>query len=1086
MNAVAMTDHGNMYGAIPFYNACKKEDLNPIIGLEAYVAPKSRFDKQKLEGFEPCYHLTLLAQNRVGFHNLIKLSSLAYTEGFYYKPRIDHELLKEYNEGIICLSGCVSGELSRALLADGEPDHQIIHDLLSFYEKTFKERYFLEIQRGGLDIQAQAAEGTIDLARRYGLNLVATCDAHYVDRDDAKVQETLLCINTGKRLNDPNRMAMHTDQLYVKTPEEMLSDFHDLPEAVSISQEIADSCDLKLEFGVNHYPVAGFDDPTAHLVMDTLEGLRRIYGDDNKEALDRAKFELDVIKKLGFVDYFLVIKGIVQFCRDNGILCNARGSAAGSIVAYCLGISNVCPLANDLLFERFLDPHRPTPPDIDIDVDKYRRQEVIQYIREKYGDDRVSQIGTFGCMGVRGAIRNTGRILGLSVGFVDSVVELVPDEVQSEELTFDDVLAMPDMAKLVEEDGTVARLIERAKPLYGICRSAGTHAGGIVISDKPITEYVPLQTVAAKKGARTSITQWDMRDVEAVGLLKVDLLGLRNLTLISECVRLIRERHGIDIDIEAIDYSDFGVFANLASGDTTGVFQLEGQGMTDLLQRLDPNRMEDISACIALYRPGPIDGGVVDDYVECRHGRKEVVFRNEVEAEILGDTYGIMVYQEQIMLLLHKLAGFDLREAYSCLKGVGKKDASVIAKYRPMYFDGCERVGILSAAEAEDTWGKIETFARYGFNRSHSAAYAKVAYITAWLKTYYEVEYLTALLNSNIDNRNLAERDDIVKHICYCRRIGYTVMPPDVNTSKTFFGVVDDKTISFALSAVKGVSKHCGDTICLERETNGEFRSLQNFRGRVAKKDANKTVMENLVQAGAFDQFGKRWDLIDSCVRLSSSKKAVDPNQNFLFETMEEKALPWTYRDMCDREKAVIGFYSKHNPLDEYSDGLGGTVHIDALADYETGSYVEMGGLIGEVIYNYTKHKRDGAPNRYALVQLESFNDEIRLLIWPQVLERIDQLLVAGRAVRVYGTVARRPGFATAITVSDITSLKVKRSKGKTYYGLCNHPGDLSSYVIGTGDDTLIAICKGHQSVVAVNSSIAVHAMKENHKVRTV
>ena len=736
MNGLALTDHGNLYGALEFYRACKEAGINPVVGYEAYIAPGSRFDKGGASSSkEASYHLTLLAQNRTGFKNLVKMASSAYLEGFYHKPRIDKQLLADHSEGIICLSGCVSGELSRTLLAGHTADEAMERGtkIVEWFEKTFGPRYFLEIQDNGVDIQRAALELTVELSKKVGVPLVATSDAHYVNREDAEAQDVLLCINTGKYRTDSGRMKMEGDEFFLRSPEEMFAALPEHADALGRSQTIADSVDIDLELGKRFFPTfttPGNSEPDikaseAYLRELVIAGLKERYADTlhrwqnndpatgelSDEVMARVDRELYVIDTLGFPDYFLIVWDFVRFAVDNNIPCTARGSGVGSLVCFSLKLSHVCPLEYDLLFERFLDISRLEAPDIDIDFCKHRRVEVIQYVKEKYGDANVAQIGTFGTLAARAAIKDVGRTMSMPIFRVDQITAMIPDQLG---ISIDKALEQSDdLKKAYEADPEIRELIDLARKIEGLARNVGTHAAAVVIAKEPVSEYVPLQHV---KGKTEVITQWAMGDVEAAGLLKMDFLGLRNLTILARSIDLIEESTGERIDPYKFPLDDRESYALLCRGETKGIFQLESGGIRDLLQRMRPDNFRDIIATAALYRPGPLEGGMVDQYIEVKHNRREAEYPHPVMEEVLSETHGVMVYQEQVMRILNRLGGIELSNAYKCIKAISKKKLPIIAKFREQFLDGAQEQG-LDKKKAEELFGMIEKFAGYGFNK---------------------------------------------------------------------------------------------------------------------------------------------------------------------------------------------------------------------------------------------------------------------------------------------------------------------------------------------------------------------------------
>ena len=753
MNSLALTDHGNLHGALQFYQKAQAAELNPIIGYEAYIAPESRRKKDAGNLREASYHLTLLAQNRTGFRNLVKLASTAFLDGFYFKPRIDKELLAECNEGIICLSGCASSELSRAILyGTGTKEHWAeVEDIAGWFQRVFGERYFIEIMNNGLTIQQQQMEGAVELAQRLGLPLVATSDCHYVDPDDAEAQDVMLCINTGKFRTDTSRMKMEGKEFYLRGPDEMYAAFPGHEDAVQRAQQIADTVDIDLELGQRHFPTYKLPTETTaddYLRKICLVGLRERYADNEQicpggelapPVMDRLNRELGVISKLGFSNYFLICWDFVRYAREQNVRATARGSGVGALVCYALYLSHVCPIEFNLLFERFLDENRKEAPDIDIDFCKERRGEIMRYVKVKYGEANVAQIGTFGTLAARAAIKDVGRALGVPLPRVNQITSFVPEELG---ITLSAALSKSeDLKSAYDNDPEIRELINLALKVEGLARNVGTHAAAVVIADKPLTEYVPLGRVTGKTDI---ITQWSMNDVEAAGLLKMDFLGLRNLTILSKAVELIQQTTGEKVDPQRFPLDDKETFALLCRGETKGIFQLESGGIRDLLQKMKPDHFRDIIATNALYRPGPLEGGMVDDYVAVKHGRKPAEYKHPILKEILAETNGVMVYQEQVMQILNRLGGIELASAYTCIKAISKKKESVINKNRDQFIAGAVENG-LKQKEAEAFWSMIIKFAGYGFNKSHSTAYALIAYQTAYLKAHYPVEFMAAL-----------------------------------------------------------------------------------------------------------------------------------------------------------------------------------------------------------------------------------------------------------------------------------------------------------------------------------------------------
>jgi len=1041
MNALAITDHGNLYGALEFYVACRDAGLNPIVGYEAYVAPGSRFERSAGAKGETSYHLTLLAANRTGFQNLVKLSSKAFLEGFYHKPRIDRELLAAHCEGIVCLSGCVSGELSRALLSGNTADEALARgeEHAAWFHRTFGERYFVEIQNNGLEMQRQALELSVALAKRMGLPVVATSDAHYVLREDAVAQDVLLCINTGKFRTDTNRMRMEGDQFYLRSPEEMYASFVGLEDAVARSQQIADSIDLQLELGKRHFPAfappAG-KTPAAYLRELCETGLRERYAADAQrwqnndpqsgefaaDVRQRLERELDVIEKLGFCDYFLIVWDFVRYATEQKIPCTARGSGVGSLVCYALRISHVCPLHYDLLFERFLDENRREAPDIDIDFCKDRRGEVIQYVKDKYGEANVAQIGTFGTLAARAAIRDVGRTLGMPIFRVDQVVAMVPDQLG---ISLEDALKQSDdLRKTYDSDGEIHELIDLAMKVEGLARNVGTHAAAVVIAERPVEEYVPLQYV---KGKTEIITQWAMGDVERAGLLKMDFLGLRNLTILAKAVELVEQARGERIDPYTFPLDDAQTFALFCRGETKGIFQFESGGIRDLLQRMKPDHFRDIIATNALYRPGPLEGGLVDDYIEVKHGRKQAYYPHPVMKDVLEETHGVMVFQEQVMRILNLLGGLELADAYSCIKAISKKKLEMIAKFREAFIEGAREKG-LEKRKAEELFSQIEKFAGYGFNKSHSTAYALIAYQTAYLKAHYPVEFMAALLSGDIPGRNFKSKDPLVEHLEDCKRMEVTVVPPDVNRSEVYFAVAG-RDILFGLSAIKGCGSGAAEAISAARRQDGAFTNLFNFCERVDPQACGRAAIETLVKAGAFDTLGaKRAQLMAAIDRAMQSGAAVladrKSGQRGLFDsdaddtaTATNTALPnlpeFAEKEKLAMEKEVLGYYLTSHPLSQHEATLRTFCsHTSSqLSSLEARSEVLVGGMLAAIKFSNTKNPRPGSTHtKYAMWDLEDLDGVVRCILWPEQFAEFSALVKADTILAVRATIDRRPG----------------------------------------------------------------------------
>lgn len=1121
MNALALTDHGNLHGALEFYRTCKKNDINPVIGYEAYVAPKSRFEKSGGPGKESSYHLTLLCQNRIGFQNLIKMASAASLEGFYFKPRIDHELLERYNEGIICLSGCVSSEFSQAILKgeSGEEHLKKAVGVTQWFHKVFGDRYFIEIMNNGLEIQRMQLEGAVEVANRVGLPLVATSDCHYVDQDDAESQDVMLCINTGRFRTDTNRMKMENDQFYLRSQADMYKYFGGLEDACARSQEIADSVDIELELGQRHFPV--FDGcaektPDDYLREVCLKGLMERY-EGNEEMLKdgvladvvikRLDRELGVISRLGFPNYFLIVWDFVEHSRKLGIPATARGSGVGALVCYALYMSHVCPIKYDLLFERFLDENRLEAPDIDIDFCKERRGEIIRYVKDKYGEDSVAQIGTFMTMAARAAIKDVGRALGVPLSRVNQITAMVPDQLG---ISIDKAIeTSEELNATYNNDGEIRELLDLARKLEGLARSVGTHAAAVVIGDKPLTEYVPLGKVSGKEDV---ITQWSMGDVEDAGLLKMDFLGLRNLTILSKAVDIIEQTTGERIDPQKFSLEDEATFALLQRGETKGVFQLESGGIRDLLQKMKPDHFRDIIATNALYRPGPLEGGMVTQYIEVKHGRKPAVYQHEVLEEILQETHGVMVYQEQVMRILNRLGDIPLAAAYTCIKAISKKKESIIAENYETFMEGATSKG-MSKKAAQDFWDMILKFAGYGFNKSHSTAYAHIAYQTAYLKQHYPVEFMAALLSGDIPGRNFTRKDSLVEHLEDCERMEIEVVHPNVNLCNPDFSVTDGK-ILFGLSAVKGCGGSAAEAIANERNAAGPFTSIFDFCERIEASSCNKASIETLIKAGAFDWTGaKRSQLLAAVERaLQSGASKLDDKkrgQKNLFDSFgddeddqEDAAIDLPdmpeleERLKLQYEKEVLGFYLTSHPLAQDAEKLKKfcTHTTDSLTDVKDRAEVIMGGMVSSVKQTHIKKIRDPSkPTKYVMFDLEDMEGSIRTIMWPSEFVNHGDKVTADAVLIVRGVLDRRGGDEANLIANEIIALEgieQKLTKGveilvdqnkhdddilkKVHEIVRGYPGGRELKLLLKLDDNRVVTIKSHKMMVEVADELKV------------
>src|SRR5436189_2863947 len=920
--AIALTDHGNLFGAIDFYLAAQKAGVKPIRGCELYVAPGSRKERGSHDGgYEGANHLTVLVRNRAGYRNLVKLVSKAYLEGFYYKPRVDRELLAEHADGLVVLSGCLNSEVSR-LLIQGEMGKAT--KIAGWYQDVVgRDYYFMEVQSHGLEQQARVTADTRAIAKAIGAPIVGTNDSHYLEGGHARAHEALLCIQTGTNLGDPNRFRFSTEEFYVKSAEEMARVFAELPEACRNTLAVAERCNLTLDFGTFHLP--RYVVPENHTLESYLEhvardGLKRRYGANPGDAIEeRFAHELRIIEKMGFAGYFLVVWDFIHYARERGIAVGpGRGSSAGSLVAYCLGITNVDPIRYGLLFERFLNPERISMPDMDIDFADDRRDEVIRYVAKKYGHDRVAHIITFGTLGAKAAIRDVGRVLGMTYADVDRIAKLVPAFPLN--ITLDDAYQKsPPLAEMVKTQTNVRELWDIARTLEGCTRHASVHASAVVISDDALDEHIPLYKDPKRPEL---ITGYAMGPIEKLGLLKMDFLGLRTLTVLANTVALIREARGIEIDLDTLPLDDAKTYALLSEAKTFGVFQLESSGMREALRGLRPERLADVIAMVSLYRPGPME--LIPDFIERRHGRAKITYEHPAMEKFTRETCGIMVYQEQIMQIASEMAGFTMGEADTLRRAMGKKDRDLMAKQRAKFVAGCAERGI-GQAKADRVWELMEKFAGYGFNKSHGAAYALVAYQTAYFKANYPVEFMAALLTSE-----MGDTDKIVKYIEECRAMGLTVSPPEVNVSDVQFSVAGD-TIRFSLAVITNVRDDAMDAILSTRAEAGPFASLEDFCARVDLRLVNRRVLESLIKAGAFDSLG-----LTRAHLLATADAALESGQRKQRDRAEGQAsffdlLPagapapsapvaevvpeWEPDQRLAFEKEVLGFYVSGHPL---------------------------------------------------------------------------------------------------------------------------------------------------------------------------
>lgn len=1015
--ALAITDHGVMYGVIDFYRACKKQGIKPVIGCEVYVAPHSRFDKTS--AYEKYYHMVLLCENNEGYQNLIKLVSKGFTEGFYSKPRIDDELLKQYNKGLICLSACLAGEIPQALL-DGNYDGAKQKAL--FYQSIFgRENFFIELQDHGIEEQKKINPQLICLASEIGAELVVTNDSHYIDKKDSFTHSILLCIQTNRTVNDVDRMEFQTSEFYLKTEEEMRALFPNLPQAYDNTQKIADRCNVEFEFGIRKLPrfdVPNNEDHYEYFRRKCYEGLYRHYGQNpDKSLTDRLEYELATISKMGFVDYYLIVNDFVQYAKSEKIPVGpGRGSGAGSLCAYCIGITAVDPIKYNLLFERFLNPERVSMPDFDVDFCTERRGEVIDYVVRKYGTDRVAQIISFGTMAARGAIRDVGRVLAIPYATVDFVAKLVPMELK---VTIDSALkTSTELRNRYEEDEQTKQLLDIARSIEGMPRHATMHAAGVVITDRPVSDYVPLS-----KNDDNVVTQFTMTTLEELGLLKMDFLGLRNLTVIDYADKQIKKNHP-EYDPDNINDKDEKVFAMISQGNTEGVFQFESQGMKNVLMRLKPDSIEDLIAVVSLYRPGPMDS--IPRYIDCRHNPSHISYKHPLLKPILEVTYGCIVYQEQVMQILRVLAGFSLGRADIVRRAMSKKKAEEMAKQREIFLhgltdesgkiivDGCIRRGI-DEKIANSIYDEIESFASYAFNKSHAAAYSMISYKTAYLKCHYPHEYMAALLTSVLDNQN-----KLASYIGECQRLGIRVLPPSVNESDHGF-TVTGSNIRYGLLAIKNLGRAFIDEIIKERRFK-PFTSLYDFCKRLCGKNMNSRAIESLIKCGALDGLGanRRQLLAISKTVLDDVEYESRKNQGGQLSFFDlgdddvkatsEPQLPdlkeFSTNELLRMEKEIAGIYLSGHPADNYSlyaermnaDRIGEII-TNETTRYPDGKRVLIVGIVSRVKTQVTKSGK-----LMAFINVEDKYGIIEVVVFPNVYEKSTILLNENTPVIIKGS----------------------------------------------------------------------------------
>ncbi len=1036
MSAIAITDHGTMFGTVEFYEKAVKAGIKPIIGCECYVAPRTLNDKTSMDNKGLC-HLVLLAKNQTGYKNLCKLATIAQLKGFYYKPRIDKEVLKQHSDGLIACSACLHGEIPRLIL-DGNMDKAL--DAARFYLDVFGEdNFFLEVQHNNIPKQEEANQGILEISKKLSIPIIATNDCHYLDKEDVKAHDVLLCIQTGKTVNDEKRFKFGTDQLYFKSKKEMADTLGKFPGALENTVKIAGRCEIEFDFKTYHFPQF---DPESHLDSEEIfekkvrEGfnarLARIK--ENNPDIDedlykkRLDYEIGIIKKMGFTGYFLIVADFIEYAKKNKVPVGpGRGSAAGSMVAYSMGITELDPIAHGLIFERFLNPARISMPDIDVDFCINGRERVFKYVANRYGGgDYVAQIITFGKLKTRAVIRDVGRALDIPLNEVDAIAKMVPDVLN---ISLDEALKKePKLAELAETKKEIGELIKICRVLEGLPRHASTHAAGVVIGDRPLSEYLPLYR--GKKGE--IVTQFDMKKVEQIGLVKFDFLGLRNLTVIENTLQLIARSGKTPPDLTNLDFDDPATYRLLSSGDTTGVFQLESAGMKELLVRLKPARFDDITALVALYRPGPLDSGMVDDFVERKHGRQKVKYIIPELEPILKETYGVILYQEQVMKIAGALASYSMAEADGLRKAMGKKIKEVMAQHRERFMQGAEKNGI-DPDKAKSIFDLMEKFGGYGFNKSHSAAYALIAFQTAYLKAHYPVEFMASLLTSE-----MGSIDSVVKYISECRSHNIKILPPDINKSHKIF-TVDGNAIRFGLVAVKNVGENAIDAIIMAREEGGPFSSVYDFCERVDLKKVNKRVVESLIICGAFDSTGAHRaqllagleDVMEYGQKIRKEKQSP---QMSLFDLMEDEppvnipALPqiekWDEKHLLAMEKEAIGFYITSHPLSRYDKIIKEFTDANAISlkEKDEGQIVRTGGLITNIKTIVTK-KGDNM----AFVTIEDLMGSVEIIVFSRLYEETKDILSKDAPVLIMGKVQKNEKSVKIIAENIIPMNKARQ-----------------------------------------------------------
>lgn len=1028
MQSLAITDHGNMYGAVDFYKACKKHGIKPVIGCEVYVAPRTRFDKEKV--LDKDYnHLILLCENETGYRNLIRLVSMAFTEGYYYKPRVDHDILEKYHEGLICLSACLAGEIPQLLLSR---DYDGAKRVALWYRDVFGiGNYYLEMQIHGIDEQKIVNDGLKRLSRETGIPLVATNDVHYIEQQDSKIQQVLICIATNHVLGEDTGLEFHSNEFYLKSEQEMLALFYDVPEAVSNTQLIADKCNFEFEFGntkLPYYETPNHMDHFEYFRKCCYDGLYKRYVNPPQEYIDRLEYELETVNKMGYTDYYLIVADFVSFAKRNGIPVGpGRGSGAGSIAAYCIGITDVDPMKYNLLFERFLNPERVSMPDFDIDFCYERRGEVIDYVTNKYGADHVAQIVTFGTLQTRAAIRDVGRVMGMPYASVDAVAKLVPNDFK---ITIDGAIQKSkELRDLMAENDNVRELIETAKKVEGMPRNTSTHAAGVVITHDPVMSYVPLAT-----NDDLVVTQYIMTTLEELGLLKMDFLGLRTLTVIHDASK----QAGINID--DISINDPAVYRLFASGQTEGIFQFESSGMKQMLMNLKPTELEHLIAANSLYRPGPAKQ--IDTFVNNSHNPQNISYITPLLKPILADTFGCVVYQEQVMQIFRQLAGYSYGRADVVRRAMSKKKKDVMEAERVTFIDGCVKNNIDRSA-ANAIFDQMSEFAKYAFNKSHAACYALVAYRTAYLKKYYPAEFMAALLTSVLDSSN-----KVARYIAEAKRLGLRLAVPDVNTSLKGFSA-NGKIINYGLLGIKNLGSEFINDIIKERK-NGPYKDLFDFCSRLQSGHFNRRAVESLIRCGALDSVGtNRRQMLQALPALVTNlenyrRKTMYGQVGFFdlgvgedsfgFEFEMPKVDEFPKAELLKMEKEMTGLYLSGHPLDKYDDlieklGYARTIDLleigkDDAAEYKDGSRVTLCGIITHITLKQTRNGKN-----MAFAEVEDMLGSIELVIFPNTLEQFGSYLSKGNVITAFGTVSCEEEKDAKILVNVITGAPNDKSR---------------------------------------------------------